>query len=201
MIEPTVFVIDDDPTICEALKWLLESIQLHVETYSNGQAYLQAHTNQHHGCLLVDIRMPVMGGFELLEALNQQHNPIPLIFITGHGDVPMAVRAMQAGAMDFILKPFNDQLLLEKVQKAIALDKKRCSQVTQIDWPKRLAQLTTREREVLELIVAGQHNKEIAYNLNISLSTVEFHRANIMRKLQVRSIAELVKLHLMNKAT
>ena len=138
--------------------------------------------------------MPVMGGLELFEELNSRRYRLPVIFITGHGDVPMAVGAMQNGAFDFILKPFNDQLLIQKVQKALAEDKKRREQYPDPEIMERLHQLTSRENEVARLILAGKLNKEIAYELNISESTVDFHRGNLMRKLKIKTVAELVKL-------
>jgi two-component system, LuxR family, response regulator FixJ len=195
-ITPTVFIIDDDPALSEALSCLMESVQLYVEKYHNAQAYLNAHDPKRCGCLLIDIRMPVMSGFELLEELNRMHNHMPVIFITGHGDVPMAVRAMKLGASDFILKPFNYQELLEKVQKAIAQDKAQYTNSNSETFIGALSKLTRRESEVLKLIVQGKSNKQIAFDLHISYHTVEFHRNNLMNKLQIKTIAELVKAYL-----
>jgi FixJ family two-component response regulator len=198
--DPTVFIIDDDPVICDALTWLLQSVKINSETYDNGQAYLDVYDVARHGCILLDIRMPQMGGFELLKELSKRQNQLPIIFITGHGDVPMAVRAMQEGAMDFVLKPFNDQLLLEKVQKAIVLDQARGQQHMSVSHPtdplvqKRFNQLTRREKQVMKLVAGGKLNKQIAAELHISESTVEYHRSNVMRKLEVKSLAELIKL-------
>lgn len=192
-LQPTVFVIDDDSASCDAIAWLLQSVNLQTKTYPNGKVYLEEYNPKSHGCLVVDIRMPVMGGFELLEELNKKHNHLPIIFITGHGDVPMAVRAMQEGAIDFVLKPINDQILLEKIQKAIVLDKKWLETATDAIAPERIASLTPREREVWECIAAGKLNKQIASDLKISSATVEFHRANLMRKLKVKTAAHLVK--------
>jgi two-component system response regulator FixJ len=198
--DPTVFIIDDDPAIREALSCLMQSVFLNVETYQDAQTYLQDYNSKRYGCLLIDIRMPTMSGFELLEQLNKKHNHIPVIFLTGHGDVPMAVRAMQAGAVDFILKPFNHQVLLEKVQKAIAISKVQHSS-SGSDVLINRSKLTKRENEVLELIIACKSNKQIAFELNISYYTVEFHRANLMRKLQVKSIAALMKTYLLYSNT
>jgi FixJ family two-component response regulator len=200
-LEPTVFLIDDDPALCDAITWLLQSVGLNVVVHNNGQDYLATYDPLKPGCILLDIRMPVMGGFELFDELNKRNNRLPVIFITGHGDVPMAVRAMQEGAVDFILKPFNDQLLLEKVQKAIAIDKEKRSKSIDSDSAKRLQQLTIREQEVLEKIVAGKLSKQIAFDLKISESTVDFHRGNLMRKMKVKTIAELVKLHVLYAST
>lgn len=192
---PTVFIIDDDPRLREALTCLIESVNLHAESYEDAQAYLARHDPARCGCLLIDIRMPIMSGFELLSNLNKKHNHMPVIFITGHGDVPMAVRAMQAGAVDFILKPFNHQELLEKVQKAIIQDKQFLlnSSATFID---ALAKLTRRENEVLKLLTQAKTNKQIAYELGVSYHTIEFHRINLMNKLNVKNIPELIKSYL-----
>ena len=200
-IKPTVFIIDDDPVICDAINWLLESVNITVMIYYNGQDYLNAYDSNRPGCLLLDIRMPGMGGFELFEELNKQRNRLPVIFMTGHGDVPMAVQAMQQGAVDFILKPFNDEFLLEKVRKAIDLDKEKRERFVDLEGIKRLEQLTSREREISEKIVAGMRSKQIAFELKISEATVDFHRGNIMRKIQVKTVAELVKLYVLSTAT
>lgn len=200
-LEPTVFVVDDDTALCDAISWLLQSVDLKIKVFHNGKDYLQQFDSQQHGCLLIDIRMPVMGGFELFEELNKRNNRLPVIFITGHGDVPMAVRAMQDGAVDFILKPFNDQVLLEKVQKAIALDKERHQKSADNGATKRFEQLTAREKEVLDKIVEGKLSKQIAFELKISESTIDFHRGNLMRKMQVKTVAELVKLHVLSQVS
>lgn len=195
-ITPTVYVIDDDPALCESLRWLMESIGLKVEVYSNAKDFLTHYHPEMKGCLLVDIRMPGMSGFELQDALIARHNRMPLIMITGHGDIPMAVRALKAGAIDFITKPFNAQQLLEQVQKAINQDSHRPEIPEYTSLAKRFASLTSREKEVMERVVAGKLNKEIAYELGISLKTVELHRSHVMQKIQVKSLAELVKCYL-----
>jgi len=192
---PTVFVIDDDQALCQSLRWLLESVGLQVETYNSGTSFLEKYDAERRGCLLIDIRMPGMSGLELQEQLISRHNLIPIIFITGHGDVPMAVRAMKAGAVDFITKPFNDQLLLELIQKAIAQDLNRPDIHQQRQYAERMGQLTTRELEIMKLVVNGKLNKVIAHELGISIKTVELHRAHVMQKMQVKSLAELVKIH------
>lgn len=197
--EPTVFVIDDDTKLCDAISWLLQSVNLKVKVFHNGHDYMREFDSQQHGCLLIDIRMPVMGGFELFDELNKRDNRLPVIFITGHGDVPMAVRAIQDGAEDFILKPFNDQALLQKVQKAITLDSKRQQNSADNGASKRFEQFTVREKEVLNKIVEGKLSKQIAFELNISESTVGFHRGNVMRKAQVKTVAELVKLRVLSQ--
>lgn len=197
--KPTVFIIDDDPIICQAISWLLESVHLPSETFADAESYLAAHDASRLGCLLIDVRMPGISGLELQQRLNELHNPLPILMISGHGDVPMAVRAMQAGARDFILKPFNDQVLLEKIQAAIAQDSKREKHEPAQAIVERFTLLTPREQQVMNEVVAGKLNKQIAATLAISISTVELHRAKIMRKLQVKTLAELVKIVLENK--
>lgn len=194
-LTPSVFVIDDDQALCQSLRWLLESVGLQVETYNSGASFLEKYNPERRGCLLIDIRMPGMSGLELQEQLIARHNLTPIIFITGHGDVPMAVRAMKAGAVDFITKPFNDQLLLELIQKAIAQDLNRPDIHQQRQYAERMAQLTARELEIMKLVVNGKLNKIIAHELGISIKTVELHRAHVMQKMQVKSLAELVKIH------
>jgi two-component system response regulator FixJ len=191
----TIFIIEDDPGVCKSLAWLFGSIHLKTETYSNPDAYLQAYNPNQYGCLLIDIRLPGMSGLQLLELLVQRHNPIPVIIITGHGDISLAIRAMKLGAKDFILKPFNDDLLLEQIQK-ILLESWEEQEFYQ-KFHDCHQKLTVREREIMERIVKGELNKVIAHDLSISLSTVEVHRANIMQKLQVKSITDLVKIHLL----
>lgn len=197
--KPTVFIIEDEPAICESLRWLFESVGLPVEIYNNGLDYLKVYDPNRCGCLLIDIRLPGMSGLELQQQLVQRNNPIPIIILTGHGDVTLAVRAMKAGAKDFILKPYNNELLLEQIQKAITENAKYYS--SQQQFAERLTQLTPREREVLELMVEGKLNKQIAAQLGITISTVEQHRAHIMQKTQVGSLAELVKFYVLAKPT
>lgn len=193
MTKPTVFIVDDDPIICQAISWLLDSVGISSESFAHAQAYIDAYNSNRQGCLLIDVRMPGMSGLELQQHLKEQYNPLPIIMVSGHGDVPMAVRAMQAGAMDFILKPFNDQLLLEKIQTAIAHSMKRQQLKPSQGITERLASLTPRERQVIELVVAGKMNKQIAAELSIAMSTVELHRSHIMQKMQVKTLADLIK--------
>ena len=149
------------------------------------------------GCLVLDIRMPGLGGLELQEELIKRGNTLPIIFITGHGDVPMAVEAMQKGAVDFIQKPFRDQELLDRVREALATDEERREeQQLHAKVNERLSRLTNREREVFDLVVTGKPNKVIAYELGVSQRTVEIHRARVMEKMQARSLADLVKMHM-----
>ena len=187
--EIAIHVIDDDPEICEAMRWLFESVELNVNTYESAKKFLSLYTHSLRGCLIIDIRMPYMSGLELLDHLNALENKLPVIVITGHGDIPMAVRAMKAGAIDFILKPINDQDLLETIYKCLH----QLPETTKITASSNTTLLTKREQEVVNLIVEGKYNKEIAYLLNISLSTVEAHRARIMDKFQARNLAQLIK--------
>lgn len=190
--EQTLIIIDDNPEICKSLKCLFESIQLKVETYHSCHAFLEHHQDINSSCIIVDVRMPQMGGLELLEHLKLQKNHTPVIVITGHGDIEMAVRAMKLGAVDFLIKPFNHQILLETVQRCI--NQSQPSNTT--DITKRISRLSKRELQIIDLILEGKLNKEIAYELSISMSTVEAHRANIMQKMQAKTIAHLTKLYL-----
>jgi len=195
-MDPTVFIVEDDATIAEAIKWLIGSIHIHTEIFPHGKAYLDTHDPIRKGCLVIDVRMPVMSGLELQERLNQQNNSLPIIFITGHGDISMAVRAMQMGAFHFITKPFNDQLLLEQVQKAIEHNANQAITPDISAHAAHYAGLTAREKEIMKLVVAGKLNKQIAYELNIALSTTELHRSHMMEKMRVKSLAEIIKIYL-----
>ena len=163
----------------------MDSVNLDHEIFASGDEFLEKITEQRPGCLVLDIRMPGLGGLELQEELIKRGNTLPIIFITGHGDVPMAVEAMQKGAVDFIQKPFRDQELLDRIQQQHA------------EVVERLHRLTNREREVFDLVVTGKPNKVIAYELGVSQRTVEIHRARVMEKMQARSLADLVKMHMM----
>lgn len=195
--EPMVYIIDDDITLLKAVSWLLESVDFKVITYTSAVEYLNSYNNQQCGCLLVDVRMPQMSGLELQEELAQRKNQLPIIIMSGHGDIAMAVRAMKAGAFDFIVKPFNDQMLLEIIQKAINKDRQRSPVLEKIAiYMDRYSSLTRREREIMQHVTLGKLNKQIASELNISLSTIELHRAHVMQKMQVKTIAELVRIAL-----
>lgn len=191
--EYTLFIIDDNVEICKALKFLFESIKINVEVYNNAQSFLEKgrYVNK-KGCLIVDVRMPQMSGLELIERLKSCKNHLPTIVMTGYGDIEMAVRAMKLGAIDFFIKPFNHQALLDTVQKC--LKQNTTAQVE--DLTQRISCLSKRELQVLDLILEGKLNKEIAYELSISMSTVEAHRSNIMQKMQAKTIAHLTKLYL-----
>ncbi|MEJ2403989.1 MAG: response regulator transcription factor [Candidatus Thiodiazotropha sp.] len=192
---PTVFVVDDDQAMRNSLKWLIESVSMQVETFESASAFIQSYYPGRSGCLLLDVRMPGMSGLELQEYLLVNQIAIPVIIITGHGDVPMAVRAMKAGAVDFIEKPFNDELLLESIRQAMALDaRQRDMQAQRAEIATRLARLTPREHEVMVMVTNGQANKEIANTLGVSSKTVEAHRARVMEKMEADSLAELVRM-------
>ncbi|HEY6644608.1 response regulator FixJ [Povalibacter sp.] len=192
---PTIFVVDDDSAVRDALKLLLRSVGQAVETYASGQEFVEAYSEDRPGCLVLDIRMPGMSGLELQQKLNERHSILPIIFITGHGDVPMAVEAMQAGAVDFIQKPFRDQDLIDRINQALEKDNNnRAALGERNDIRHRLETLTPREREVLDLVVHGKANKVIAGDLKLSQRTVEIHRARVMEKMQASSLAHLVRM-------
>ncbi|MCD6039069.1 MAG: luxR [Gammaproteobacteria bacterium] len=190
--------MDDDLDLCKSLRWLLESVGLTTQIFNHAASFLEAFPfSQTEGCILLDIRMPQMSGLELQAQLNVRQNSLPIIFMTGHGDIPMAVRAMQAGAFDFLTKPFNDQILLDLIYKAIAYHQKSLSRDRRDDVIRsRLTSLTGRETEILKWIVAGKLNKEIAWELSISIKTVELHRCNIMKKMHAATVVELIKSYL-----
>jgi len=193
--KPTVFVVDDDDAMRESLRWLIESIDLPVKSYKSAEDFLNDYYPGRAGCLLLDVRMPGMSGLELQEYLKENNIHIPVIVITGHGDVPMSVRAMKEGAIDFIEKPFNDELLLDAIRNALAVDAKlREKQSQRAELATRLATLTPREYEVMEMVTRGKSNKEIANALGVSSKTVEAHRAKVMDKMQADSLAELVRM-------
>ena len=193
----TVFIVDDDEAVRDSLSWLMQSVGLNTETFHSADAFLQGFGEDRPGCLLLDIRMPGMSGLELQNVLRERGFRLPLVVISGHADVPMAVRALKAGAFDFVEKPFNDQLLLDTVQRAIEQDREQRQSLAQIDeWRARLDTLTPREHEVLELVVAGASNKQISSELGVSLKTVEAHRARVMDKLQADSLSQLVRMTL-----
>ncbi len=193
----TVYVVDDDQAIRHAMELLMRSVGLDYEIFHSADDFLASHTNERAGCLVLDIRMPGLGGLELQEKLNEVGSTLPIIFITGHGDVPMAVEAMQKGAVDFIQKPFRDQELLDRVTEALKTDQERRSaRDQQAEVSGRIDKLTKREREVMDLVVTGKPNKVIAYELGVSQRTVEIHRARVMEKMEARSLADLVRMHL-----
>ena len=192
--EPLVYVIDDDEAVRDSLSILLESVGLAHEVYGSALDFLDAFDPDRHACIVTDIRMPGMSGLELQQRLLESRCDAPLIFITGHGDVPMAVTAMKRGAADFIQKPFRDQELIDRIHQALEQDKsRRAARQEEREIRERIKTLTPREAEVMERVVSGQANKVIAMDLGVSQRTVELHRARVMRKLRMRSLAELVQ--------
>jgi len=191
--EPLVHVVDDEPAIRESLGMLLRSVGLRSRAYAGAHEFLDAWRPDGTECLVCDVRMPGMSGLELQEALNARHVRLPVVLITGHGDVAMAVRAMKAGASDFIEKPFNDQVLLDAVNRALA-HARDGQGAGRAEIEARLESLTPREREVMLLVAEGRPNKVVATRLGLSTRTVEVHRAKLMEKMQARSLADLVRM-------
>jgi len=188
-----IYVVDDDDAMRDSMSWLLEGEGFPVACFPSGESFLAARHDDMHGCLVLDVRMPEMSGLELHEKLDALGSPLPIIFVTGHGDVPMAVSALQRGACDFIEKPFHNEDLLNRIRRALELEQQLTSRRQQHEAINhRIDQLTQREREVMELVVAGKLNKQIADTLAISMKTVEAHRARVMDKMAVRTLAELV---------
>ncbi len=196
-VASTVYIVDDDEAVRDSLRWLLEANGYRVRAYASAEAFLSEFDEHQPGVLIVDVRMPGMSGLELQEQLITRKSSMPIVFITGHGDVPMAVTTMKKGAIDFLEKPFNETDLREIVTRMFEQANQRLSQAqAQRIHDAMLARLTAREQQVLERIVAGRLNKQIADDLGISIKTVEAHRANIMEKLQVTTVADLMKVAL-----
>jgi len=193
--EPTVFVIDDDKAVRYATKNLLESVGLRVETFASPHEFLSSDRKNSPGCLVLDVRLPGTSGLDFQKELASLDVHIPIIFITGHGDIPMTVQAMKAGASDFLAKPFRDQDLLDSIQKAVGRDRERREHELQLtEERKRSNSLTPREREVMALVIAGHPNKQGAAQLGTSETTAKIHRGHVMRKMQVQSLADLVRV-------
>lgn len=193
--KPTVFIVDDDQAIRESLRWLIESVGLAVEAFASADDYLKQYDPSRPGCLLLDVRMPGTSGLDAHRRLARRDGRLPVIIITGHGDVPMAVRSFKDGAFDFIEKPFNDHALLERIQQAIEHDAhrrrdhdERCALIA------RKRALTPREAQVMQRVVDGRTNRQIAQGLGVTEKTIETHRAAVMRKMQARSVADLVRI-------
>lgn len=195
MIENSiVFVVDDDEAVRQSTAWLIESIGLKVVSFCCADDFLKEYNNE-NGCIVMDVRMPGMSGLEAQEELTKREIDLPLIFITGHSDVPMAVRTLKRGAFDFIEKPFNDQLLLDAIQKGIKLNSDKVESLSKSEAIfNSISSLTPRENQVMARVTEGKPNKVIAHELNVSIKTVEVHRARMMEKMAASSVAELVKM-------
>lgn len=199
--EPTVFVVDDDASVRESLRWMVGSLDLPVETYATAREFLGAQNGGRPGCLVLDLRMPEMGGLDLQSELAARHIRLPIIMISGHADVASAVRALKAGAIDFLEKPFARTELLARVQEALAMDAKaRQAEAERIRVEGCVSRLTPRERQVMELVVSGKTNKTIAAELGLCEKTVEVHRARVMTKMEADSLAHLVRLSAVERA-
>ncbi len=197
----TVYVVDDDEGVRDSLQWLLEGKDYRVRCYDSAESFLSRYDAREVACLIVDIRMGGMTGLELQDRLVERKSPLPIVFITGHGDVPMAVNTMKKGAMDFIQKPFQEEALVNLVERMLEQAKEAFTGYQQsASREALLAKLTSRETQVLERIVAGRLNKQIADDLGISIKTVEAHRANIMEKLDAKTVANLLKIALWSTA-
>jgi FixJ family two-component response regulator len=193
--EPTVFVIDDDKAVRSATKNLLESVGLQVESFGSPREFLASERVHSPGCLVLDVRLPGTSGLDFQKDLAARNVEIPIIFLTGHADIPMTVQAMKSGASDFLTKPFRDQELLDAIQKAIGRDRERRAQELRLsEERKRFSSLTPREREVMALVIAGHLNKQVAAEIGTSETTAKIHRGQVMRKMQVQSLADLVRV-------
>ena len=195
MSPPCVHIVDDDEAIRDALAWMLKSRALNSRSYDSAENFLASWSPELGGCVVMDMRMSGMTGFDCFEALLDQGSTLPVIFLTGHGDVPLAVATLKKGAFDFFEKPFDDNALVNRIREALAADASRRAADATVDSVRtRLASLTARERQIMELVLAGKFNKVIADELKISMRTVEVHRANLFDKMQVKTAVELANL-------
>ena len=192
---PVVFVVDDDPSVRSSLKFLMGSVGLQVESFDSADALLQRKLPDAPSCLVLDVRLRGLSGLDFQRELAARNCHMPIIFITGHGDIPMSVRAMKAGAIEFLTKPFRDQDLLDAVRIALAKDRERCERKKEVsDLKERFNSLTPREQEVISMVVSGMLNKQIADQLGTAENTVKVHRSRAMEKMHAQSVAELVKM-------
>ncbi|HUL51547.1 MAG TPA: response regulator transcription factor [Candidatus Nitrosotalea sp.] len=193
--EPTVFVVDDDALVRRSMERLIRLAGFKVQTFESAQDFLCYHRSEGPACLVLDVRLPGLSGLDLQKELSQSGKQIPIVFLTGHGDIPMSVRAMKAGAVEFLTKPVKQRTLLEAIQAAIKRDRATCqARAATEDLRYRYEQLTPREREVMELVVAGLLNKQVAGKLDTTERTIKFHRAHIMQKMGTESLADLVRM-------
>lgn len=193
--QQTVFVVEDDEAVRDSLELLLKSDGKPVKTYESANAFLKDYSEKMAGCIVLDIRMPGMDGMELQKKLNEKHSILPIIFVTGHGDVPMAVDAMKEGAVDFIQKPYREEALLQKIEAALEQDREQRKTLGEKqEILRRVKSLTPREHEIMDRMIAGQANKVIAIELEISQRTVEIHRSRVMHKMGTHSLAHLVRM-------
>jgi two-component system, LuxR family, response regulator FixJ len=196
-VKQTIYIVEDDPTFRDALQVLFDSVGLNTQPFPTAERFLESFDPQESGCLIVDVRLPGMSGIGLQEHLMGRNTRIPIVVITGHADVPLAVRAMRNGAIDYLTKPFHEQTLLDRVQEALNVDTLRMRRQAELaDVERRYATLTERERQVMQLVIDGHPNKEVAARLGVSCKTVEQHRAHVMEKMQADSLALLVRLGL-----
>ena len=194
-VDPTVFVVDDDASVREALKSLLRSVDLEVETFGSAAEFLRAQLPDAPSCLVLDVRLPGVSGLDFQGELAKSGIHIPIIFVTGHGDIPMTVKAMKAGAVEFLTKPFRDQDMLDAIQVALERDRQRREQDGKLTQLKELFNsLTSREQEVIGFVTAGLMNKQIAAEMGVSVITVKVHRGNVMRKMGAKSLTDLVRM-------
>lgn len=199
--EQTVFVVDDDEGVRDGLSMLLSTVGQPCQSFASAAEFLDQYDPASRGCLVLDIRMPRMSGLELQSELNSRGSDLPIIFITGHGDIPMAVEAMRRGALDFIRKPFREQDLLDRINEALDVEMVRRKKALEIsEIIDRINSLTERERVVFEQVAEGKMNKVVGFDLGISERTVEVHRANVMKKLNVRTLAELIRFKIMSES-
>jgi two-component system, LuxR family, response regulator FixJ len=193
--ESTVYIVDDDAGMRKSLRWLVETLGVAVKIFPSAASFLDAYDDSMPGCLVLDVRMPEMSGLELQEELKARGIEIPVIVLTGYADVPSVVRAFKGGAFDFLEKPFSDEILLQRIQRALSLDRKRRRKRVAVGAVREgLARLTRRERETLDLVVEGLSSKQVASRLRVSFKTVEAHRASIMKKLGAEGVAHLVRM-------